>query len=60
MRTKLSKKDKQEIIDSHDEFTYTDEEWAELMGMTASEIRDKNSGFGDWSKKIDDEQSKKK
>ena len=60
MGTKLSKKEKQEIKDRRGERVMDEDEWAELMGMTHSEIRERNSGFGDWSKKIDDEKSKKK
>lgn len=48
MNTKLSKEEKQNIKDRTGESLIDEKEWAELMGMTASEIRDRNSGFGDW------------
>jgi hypothetical protein len=53
MGSKLSKKEKEAIKDKRPTRTMSAEEWAEVQGMTQTELRGRSTGFKEFMKKMD-------
>ncbi len=54
MNNKLSKKEKEAIKEKRPTRTMSAEEWAEVQGMTQTEIQQRSVGFKKFIKKMDE------
>ena len=54
-KTALTKREKEAIKDSRESGIMSEEEFARVQGMTASEIRSESTGFRDWIERSEKE-----